>query len=155
MRRAGPGLEHGCTFCSILRGESEAYFVYRSGRGAAFLDKYPVSRGHTLVVPTVHYRDLLDAPDEVLADLMRVVKAVARAQVRALGAGGVRVVQNNGAPAGQVIFHLHFHVIPAYEGASWGRRPLRPGEGEEVSELLARAVAEELGQGSGSPRAEA
>ena len=114
--------------------------VYESERIIAFLDKYPVTRGHTLVCPRDHYVTIMETPDDLLYDLIRVVKAVARAQVAALGARGVRVVQNNGSAAGQVIFHLHFHVIPFYEGGRVGRTELSHEEGVEVSAILSREL---------------
>lgn len=129
-----------CVFCDIVRGAAPAYFVYRGTRVAAFLDKFPVERGHTLVVPIEHYENLLEVPDDVLCELIRVVKAVVAAQFKVLGARGARVVQNNGAAAGQVVFHLHFHAIPSYGASLRGRRPLDPREGEEVSKLLAEAL---------------
>ena len=130
----------GCVFCEIARGERDAFLVYSGERVVAFLDIAPISRGHTLVVPRDHYRDIFEAPDDVLAELISVVKLIAKAQVRALGADGVRVVQNNGEAAQQVIFHLHFHVIPFYVGRLRFRRWLSRSEGEEVSRLLREEV---------------
>lgn len=130
----------GCVFCDIVKGVAPAYFVYRGERAAVFLDKFPVERGHVLIVPTEHYENLLETPDDLLCELIRLVKAVAAAQVRALGARGVRVVQNNGVAAGQVVFHIHIHAIPFYGSSLRGRRPLDPREGEEVSKLLAEAL---------------
>jgi len=132
-----------CKFCEIIKGLAPAYFVYKSSSVVAFLDRYPVSRGHTLVVPVEHYSDLLEAPDWLLAELVKVVKKVAKAQVEALEAGGVRIIQNNGSLAGQVVFHLHFHVIPCYAYASTHRRPLSPGEGEAVAAMLRRVLERE------------
>jgi histidine triad (HIT) family protein len=132
----------GCVFCDIVRGAAPAYVVYRGERAAVFLDKFPVERGHALIVPVEHYENLLEVPDDVLCELARLVKAVAAAQFKALGARGVRVVQNNGAVAGQVVLHLHFHAIPFYGSSLRGRRPLDPREGEEVSKLLAEAISQ-------------
>ncbi|MCS7104592.1 MAG: HIT family protein [Thermofilaceae archaeon] len=129
-----------CVFCEIAAGSAPAYFIYRSQRVIAFLDIYPVEKGHTLVTPLTHYRDLLEVPDDLLAEIIRVVKAVAAAQLRSLGASGVRVVQNNGSAAGQVVFHVHFHVIPFYTHGVSGRRALKPDEGEAISRMLAEAL---------------
>ncbi len=131
---------NSCIFCDIVRGVAPAYFVYKSERAAVFLDKFPVEKGHALIVPAEHYENLLEVPDDVLCELARLVKAVAAAQFEALGARGVRVVQNNGVAAGQVVPHLHFHAIPFYSSSLRGRRPLDPREGEEVSKLLAEAL---------------
>jgi len=101
-----------CVFCKIVRGEEPAYIVYEDEYVVAILDKYPVNKGHTLVMPKRHYRDITEIPDEELCRVIKITKAVTIAVMRALKVPGVRVVQNNGAEAGQVIFHIHFHVIP-------------------------------------------
>ena len=133
-------MSENCVFCRIIRGEAEAYMVYEDDDVVAFLDKYPVSRGHTLVVPKEHYPYIYEVPDPLLAKLVLVARDVARAQVRALGATGVRIVQNNGSDAGQVIFHVHFHVIPFYGAFRLLRRRLERKEGEEVSDALRREL---------------
>ncbi|MEM1852576.1 MAG: HIT family protein [Thermofilaceae archaeon] len=131
-----------CVFCEIAAGRAPAYIIFRSDRVIAFLDKYPIQSGHTLVAPVEHFRDLLETPDDILFELTRVVKLVAGAQVRALGARGVRVVQNNGSAAGQVIFHVHFHVIPFYGLPQRGRKELDPREGERIARTLSTALAD-------------
>ncbi|MEM1667266.1 MAG: HIT family protein [Thermofilaceae archaeon] len=131
-----------CVFCEIAAGRAPAYIIFRSDRVIAFLDKYPIQSGHTLVAPVEHYRDLLETPDDILFELTRVVKLLAGAQVRALGARGVRVVQNNGSTAGQVIFHVHFHVIPFYGLPQRGRKELDPREGERIARTLSTALAD-------------
>ncbi|WP_243679033.1 HIT domain-containing protein [Vulcanisaeta distributa] len=94
-------------------------------------------------MPKRHYRDITEIPSDELCRVIRVTKAVAMAVIKALNAPGVRIVQNNGAEAGQVIFHLHFHVIPM-AGHVVGRHYLTEEEGREVSELLSKAVKEVL-----------
>ncbi len=78
----------------------------------AFLSNRPVNEGHTLVVPKKHYENIYEIPEEEAAYLFRIVKRVAHAVRDATGAEGIRIVQNNGEAAGQVVFHLHVHVIP-------------------------------------------
>jgi len=128
-----------CVFCEIIEGRREAHFIYRGERVVAFLDKYPLYRGHTLVVPREHYRDVTDTPDEVLAEMISLAKRLVVAMRKALGAPGVRLVVNNGAAAGQVIFHVHMHVIPYGVEKAW-RRPLDPEEGEELARLIRDAL---------------
>ncbi|GAB6947561.1 HIT family protein [Vulcanisaeta sp. JCM 16161] len=130
-----------CVFCRIVRGEEPAYVVYEDEHVMAILDKYPISRGHTLIMPKRHYRDITEIPSDELCRVIRVTKAVAMAVIKALNVPGVRIVQNNGAEAGQVIFHLHFHVIPM-TGRMAGRHYLTEEEGREVSGLLSKAVKE-------------
>lgn len=136
-----------CIFCEISAGRSPAFVVLRSELALAFLDKYPVSKGHTLVIPSKHFRDLMETPDDVISELIRVVKAVAIAQVRALGARGVRIVQNNGQAAGQEILHVHFHVIPFYDRGHLGRRELDPEEGVKVALTLSKELTSYLAKG--------
>ncbi|MFP3485544.1 MAG: HIT domain-containing protein, partial [Vulcanisaeta sp.] len=102
-----------------------------------------------LVMPKKHYRDITEIPSEELCRVIEVVKVVTMAVMRALKAPGVRIVQNNGAEAGQVIFHIHFHVIPMTGHAS-SRHYLTDEEGREVSAALSREVREILRAGGGN-----
>lgn len=132
-----------CVFCRIVRGEEPACIVHRGESVIAFLDKYPVSLGHTLVVPTAHYADIFELPEHVLAEMIATAKLVATAQRLSLGATGVKLVMNNGREAGQEIFHAHLHVIP-YGVARLDRRSL----GAEECERVARALREAIGSSS-------
>ncbi len=129
----------GCVFCEIIQGRRPAHFVYRGERVVAFLDRYPLYRGHTLVVPVQHYRDITDTPDDVLAEMISLSKRIAIALMKALDAPGVRILANNGAAAGQVIFHVHIHVIPYGVEKTW-RRPLEPEEGEKLARMIRDAL---------------
>ena len=105
----------GCIFCRIAGGEVPAYRVHEDGQVVAFLDVGPVSRGHVLVVPRAHYARLEQMPAELAGAWMAVAARVARALGPALGAGqawAYNVLQNNGAEAGQLVQHVHFHLIP-------------------------------------------
>jgi len=104
-------------FAKILRGEIPSVNVYEDEEILAFMDIFPQSRGHVLVVPKdVRARNLLELPADKVAPLMRRVHKLAIATEKALKPDGITVTQFNGAPAGQTIFHLHFHIIPRYEG---------------------------------------
>ena len=128
-----------CIFCDIVRGEVKAHIVYK-GRGVVvFLDKYPVSRGHLLVVPEDHYEGVESAPPEVLARVWVAASALARVYREELGAPGVNLVTNSGALAGQVIFHFHVHVIPR-----WGPYKSFWSTRRELSEEEAREVMRDL-----------
>jgi histidine triad (HIT) family protein len=138
------GIYHmDCVFCRIVRSEEPAYVVYEDDHVIAILDKYPISRGHTLVMPKRHYRDITEIPSDELCRVITVTKTVAMAVIKALNVPGVRIIQNNGAEAGQVVFHMHFHVIPM-TGHIVGRHYLTEEEGREVSELLSGAIKEIL-----------
>ncbi len=102
-------------FAKILRGEMPSVKVYEDQVALAFMDVFPQSEGHTLVIPKdVQARNFLDMPTDQLGAYMERVQTVARAVEKALTPDGVVVTQFNGAPAGQTVFHLHFHIIPRW-----------------------------------------
>lgn len=102
-------------FARIIRGELPAAKVHEDEWTLAFMDAFPQSRGHVLVIPkTVRAVNLLDTPAEVLHHLIVRTQLVAAAVVDALSPHGVRIVQFNGEAAGQSVFHVHFHVVPTY-----------------------------------------
>lgn len=103
-------------FAKILRGEMPAVSVFEDDVALAFLDIFPQSRGHTLVIPKhVRARNLLEMPADALGPYMQRVQSIAKAVEAALKPDGVFIAQFNGAPAGQTIFHLHFHIIPRWD----------------------------------------
>jgi histidine triad (HIT) family protein len=104
-------------FAKILRGDVPAVKVLEDDEVVAFMDIFPQARGHMLVVPKgVKARNFLDLPQEKVAPLMERVHRLTIAAEKVLKPDGITVTQFNGAPAGQTIFHLHFHIIPRYEG---------------------------------------
>jgi histidine triad (HIT) family protein len=105
-------------FARILRGEIPSTRVYEDDHVVAFMDVMPQGTGHTLVVPRAASRNLLDADPAGFAALMAAVQTVARAVKRAFEADGVTVMQFNEPAAGQSVFHLHFHVIPRFDGVA-------------------------------------
>lgn len=133
-----------CVFCQIIRKQLPASVVYEDEHVISFLSNRPVNEGHTLVLPKKHYENIYEISEEEDAYLFRVVKRVAHAVRDAMGAEGIRVVQNNGWAAGQVIFHLHVHIIPMMpnEGFSHGkayRDPTQPRQ-EELLEMDAQKI---------------
>ena len=105
-----------CVFCKIAQGGEQASHIYEDRDVTAFLDTRPVNEGHTLVIPKKHYENIFEIPDEELANLFKVVKKVAAAIMKSEKAEGIRIIQNNGSAANQIIFHLHVHIIPQNEG---------------------------------------
>lgn len=116
-------MSESCTFCRIVRKEAPASVVYEDDHVTAFMSIQPVNVGHTLVVPKKHYENIYEIPEDEHAYLYKIVKKVAAAVRDAMSATGIRIVQNNGAAAGQVIFHFHVHVIPMNTPASFPRHP--------------------------------
>jgi histidine triad (HIT) family protein len=132
-----------CIFCKIAAGELPARIVDEDERTIAFMDIAPATRGHALVIPREHSRDLLDvAPDDLEATILAAKRLAARASER-LGADGVNLLNSCGAAAWQTVFHFHIHVIPRYEGDPL-RLPWVPSAGDPEQ---IEAVAEELGAG--------
>lgn len=126
-------------FAKILRGELPAHKVYEDEATLAFMDIMPRCDGHTLVIPKTPARNMLDATPEQLAACMATVQKVGRAAMKAFNASGLTVQQFNEAAGGQVVFHLHYHVLPRFEGVS-----LRPHSGEMADQELLKANAEKI-----------
>jgi histidine triad (HIT) family protein len=103
-------------FAKILRGEIPAAKVYEDEHVLAFMDAMPQSEGHTLVIPKVQARNFFDVEPQALAELVKATQHVARAVRKAFQPDGMRIAQFNESAAGQTVFHLHFHIIPCYEG---------------------------------------
>lgn len=105
-------------FAKILRGEIPAFKVYEDERTLAFMDVMPQSEGHTLVIPKTEARNFFDIDPDLLASLIKSTQHVAKAVQNAFKPDGVRIIQFNEPAAGQTVFHIHFHIVPCYEGRS-------------------------------------
>lgn len=131
-----PAYDPNNIFAKILRGELPCYKVYEDDKALAFLDIMPRAPGHTLVLPKAAARNILDVPPDDLAHVAKVAQKIAKAAMTALGADGITVQQFNEGPGGQVVFHLHVHVIPRMAGV-----PMKPpAEFKEKPEALADMV---------------
>ena len=131
-----------CVFCKIARGGEQASHIYEDRNVTAFLDTRPVNEGHTLVIPKKHYENIFEIPDEELANLFKVVKKIAAAIMKSEKAAGIRIVQNNGSAAHQIIFHFHVHIIPEYEGqeSHWDRKTIGQNELERVAARIRKLL---------------
>lgn len=109
-------MQEDCIFCKIIRNEIPSSRIYSDDQIIAFLDLAPTAKGHTLVVPRAHYATMFDVPPELGGAVLSACQRVGRALMDEFGAGGINVGQNNFAPAGQMVFHVHWHVIPRFEG---------------------------------------
>jgi histidine triad (HIT) family protein len=105
-----------CIFCKIISGEIPSYKVYEDEKTIAFLDIAPVNPGHTLVAAKNHYQNIEDISADELCALIQSVKKVGKLLIDSLQLKGYNVTVNNGAIAGQLIPHIHFHIIPRHEG---------------------------------------
>lgn len=103
-----------CLFCKIIKKEIPSTRIYEDNDVIAFLDIFPFTKGHTVVVPVKHYETFLDFPDDMMEKYFSVVKKLTGRIKTALNAEGINIVQNNFKAAGQVVFHMHYHIIPRW-----------------------------------------
>ena len=100
-----------CVFCKIVKGEINSYKIYENEYVLAFLDATEDVDGHTLVIPKCHVENIFDCPENVLSEVIKVVKKISN-YYKNLGYEGINIFNNNGKYAQQSVFHLHFHIIP-------------------------------------------
>jgi histidine triad (HIT) family protein len=113
-----PGYDANNIFAKILRGELPAHKVFEDDKAFSFLDIMPRAPGHTLVIPKSPVRTILDIAPDDLAHLFKVTQTIARAAVSVFAADGLTIQQFNEAAGGQVVFHLHVHIIPRKAGVA-------------------------------------
>ena len=104
-----------CIFCKIVSGELPCYKVYEDESYLAFLDIKPVNKGHTIIIPKKHSDNFLDSNIEESKGILSVLQKIGKAVLKATGAQGCNISTNNGSAAGQVIMHLHWHIVPRFE----------------------------------------
>ncbi len=140
-------MNQDCIFCKIVAGELPACKVYEDKDTLAFMDIGPIIKGHTLVIPKEHWADIHTVPPTLLQKIALATQKIAAAHVAALKCDGVNIIQANGAPAGQTVFHLHFHVIPRFktDGHSWNWHP-RSYAGRDEMEGMAELIRKHTGK---------
>jgi histidine triad (HIT) family protein len=140
-----PSYDPNNIFAKILRGELPSYKVYEDDKAFAFLDIMPRAPGHTLVLPKTPARNILDVDPDDLAHVMKVAQKIAKAAMTAFDAEGVTVQQFNESAGGQVVFHLHVHVIPRRAGGAL-KAPASMKEAPDVLAAHAERLKAALGQ---------
>jgi histidine triad (HIT) family protein len=137
--------DNACVFCRIVAAEIPSAVVYEDDAVLAFLDIGPLAEGHLLVIPRDHYRDLSDMPPDSCAKLAEAIPTLARALLRVTKADGFNVLCNQGRAAGQLVAHVHFHLIPRREGDGlgyrWNAGKYPAGRSEHVAAEYQRALA--------------
>ncbi|EPA05710.1 HIT domain-containing protein [Candidatus Nitrosarchaeum limnium] len=115
-----------CIFCDILSGVRDSHMIYEDASHVAFLDKYPIDVGHSLVVPKNHHERITDMNHESVGNMFSIVPKIANAVLTATGADAFSLAQNNGRAAKQIIPHVHIHIIPRYnhKGTIWTKRSI-------------------------------
>ena len=129
-----------CIFCLLANGDIPTAKVYEDDDLTVILDAGPATKGHALVLPKDHYKNITEVPQELAGKLVAIASKVGNAQMKALGAAGFNIVINTNEAAGQTVFHCHVHVIPRYEGdagiVSWV-----PGEAKDSDTVAAKIAA--------------
>ena len=134
-----------CVFCEIIKGRMPSCSVHEDSDTMAFMDIAPIAPGHTLVIPKEHVEFLMEARSETLGKLISAARKIARAQMKALKADGINIMQANGRVAGQTVPHLHFHVIPRFkdDGHHWNWKTTpyaKDGDMENTAERIKSAM---------------
>ncbi len=113
-----------CIFCDIISGEKNGHFIYEDETHVAFLDKYPIDQGHSLVLPREHYEKVTDMSPEKVGLLFSKTPKIARGILKTTQADAFSMAQNNGWAAKQIVPHVHVHIIPRYnhKGTIWTKR---------------------------------
>ena len=128
--------DNGCIFCKIANGEIPSATLYEDDDFRVILDLGPASKGHALILPKEHYPNLYELPDAMAEKVILLAKKMMVKMTEVLKCDGFNVVQNNGASAGQTVFHFHMHLIPRYEndhpGFGWNVGKLSDVDREDI-----------------------
>lgn len=133
-----------CLFCKIIQGDIPARKVYEDDNVLAFLDIRPVHPGHTLLLPKRHARNILDMADADAGVLFSKLPLIACAVKEAVSAGGINIGMNNEAPAGQLVFHAHIHIIPRFENDGLVHWPSSPYANTDEEIAIAEKISARL-----------
>ena len=112
-------MSDNCIFCKIVQKKAPASIVYEDKQTMAFMSIQPITLGHTLVIPKNHYENIYEICEEEIGYLYKIVKKITHSIKESFGTDGIRIIQNNGRIAGQVIFHMHVHIIPMKTEINW------------------------------------
>ena len=115
-----------CIFCDIIQGKKQGHFIYEDDTHVAFLDKYPIDHGHSLVLPREHFEKVTDMSADKVGDLFSKVPKIAKAIIQITNADAFSMAQNNGRAAKQIVPHVHVHIIPRFneKGTIWTKREI-------------------------------
>ena len=132
-----------CIFCEIIQRKKVGHFIYEDESHVAFLDKYPIDYGHSLVLPRLHFEKVTDMNSENVGKLFSLVPKIAKAIVKATNADAFSLAQNNGRAAKQIVPHVHIHIIPRFndKGTVWTKRDI--GKDEDLK-ILAENIRKNL-----------
>lgn len=132
-------IKSDCIFCQIIKGEIPSHKIYEDDLILVFLDINPVNIGHCLVIPKEHFANLTETTEQIASRMMVVGREVGGALEEAISADGFNLGLNNGVVAGQVVSHVHLHVMPRYQGDGLNLWP-----GKSVSSVELKKVSEKI-----------
>ena len=138
-------MDQHCVFCAIINKDEQASIVFENDFSISFMDRYPLNRGHLLVIPKQHYQYLTDMENNDVAQLFEIVNILSKHVWKIVNADGLNISQSNGLAASQDIFHVHIHIIPRFindtDNDSW---PSRKTTTEQELENLASQIRSSL-----------
>ena len=134
-------MDSNCIFCKLANGVFPTNFIYEDEDFKVILDANPATKGHSLILPKKHFKNLLDADEEILKKALPLAKKLSNKLIDVLKCDGVNVLQNNNEAAGQAVFHLHIHLIPRYKDEkehiiSWKPNKFSDDEMKNIAESL-------------------
>ena len=133
-----------CVFCKIVNGDIPSNTIYENSEFKVIMDISPATKGHVLVLPKEHFKDIYDIDAETAGKLFQLAAAVARALKEVLHCDGLNIIQNNGEIAGQTVFHFHMHLIPRYEGddvtVKWKEHSMDAEEMDQLRKDIRKAL---------------
>lgn len=135
--------QDNCIFCKIIGGEIPSHTLYEDEQFKVILDVSPATKGHALILPKSHYADLYELPEDTAADAMRLAKKMMKRMTERLNCDGFNIVQNNGEPAGQTVFHFHMHLIPRYHNDGEILKYIAGEPGQEELERIKKVLTDE------------
>ena len=133
-----------CVFCKIVNGDIPSNTIYENSEFKVIMDISPATKGHVLVLPKEHFKDIYDIDAETAGKLSQLAAVVARALKEVLHCDGLNIIQNNGEIAGQTVFHFHMHLIPRYEGddvtVKWKEHSMDAEEMDQLRKDIRKAL---------------
>ena len=133
-----------CVFCKIVSGDIPSNTIYENSEFKVIMDISPATKGHVLVLPKEHFKDIYDIDAETAGKLFQLAAVVARALKEVLHCDGLNIIQNNGEIAGQTVFHFHMHLIPRYEGddvtVKWKEHSMDAEEMDQLRKDIRKAL---------------
>lgn len=132
-----------CIFCKIIDKSIPNAIIYEDDKFLAFLDKYPINYGHSLIIPKIHFNTILEMPTELVGEMYSLVPLIAKAIVTSIDGNGFNVSQNNGRSANQIIPHVHVHIVPRFAlEKTKGQWPMRKiANMDDLKDLAAKIIA--------------